>query len=63
MNESEAKRLGVKDYEFELDKFISANSQELAKVGTVLFSKYFGKKLSCIKMFLKSTVQDKRNIC
>ena len=36
INESEAKKLGLKDEDFEIEKFISANSQELAKVGKTL---------------------------
>jgi len=31
LEDAEAKKLGLRDYEFELSKFISANSQELAK--------------------------------
>ena len=40
LEDAEAKKLGLRDYEFELSKFISANSQELAKVKIDPLSQY-----------------------
>jgi len=37
MDEAEAKKLGLKDEDFEIEKFISANSQELAKVRILVY--------------------------
>ena len=41
MDEAEAKKLGLKDEDFEIEKFISANSQELAKVRILVFRTYW----------------------